>query len=312
MKKGDQFYKVFNNCFISIRKNYLLWLMVLPAVIEVFIFHYIPIYGIQLAFREYDFSTGGFGGKWVGFKYFTQFFNSYQFKNILWNTFFISISNILIGFPVPIILAILINQLRHQRIKGILQTTVYMPHFISTPVMVGLLIVLLAPNTGIISRFLNMIFGIGSLNLLGEPKAFVPLYVLSEVWQHAGWNSIVYLAVLSNVDLELYEACRVDGGGRWHIIRYVELPVLVPTMLILLILSLGNILSVGFEKVFLMQNSLNIRASEVIPTYVYKIGLLSAQFSYATAIGLFNTIINFTFLSIGNRIAKRLTGWSLW
>jgi len=312
MKKESHFHGIFDKILNSIKKDYLLWLMVLPAVIEVFIFHYIPIYGVQLAFREYDFSTGGFGGKWVGLKYFIQFFNSYQFKNILWNTFFISITNIIIGFPIPIILAILINQLRNQRTKEFLQTIVYMPHFISTPVMVGLLIVLLAPNTGIISKFLDALFGIGNLNLLGEPRAFVPLYVLSDVWQHAGWNSIVYLAVLSNVDLELYEACKVDGGGRWHTIRYIELPTLVPTMLILLVLNLGSILGVGFEKIYLMQNPLNIRVSEVISTYVYKMGLLSAQFSYATAIGLFNTVINFTFLSIGNRISKKFTGWSLW
>lgn len=294
-----------------LRRDYQLWLLLLPAVIEVFIFHYIPMYGIQLAFREFDYSKGIFGGEWVGLKYFKQFVESFSFWSLMRNTFVISITSIIVGFPVPIILALLINQIRNQLIKKGLQTTVYMPHFISTPVMVGLLIVLLSPNSGIIGKIIKLL-GLGDINLMGEPAAFVPVYVLSDVWQHAGWNSIIYLAALSSVDVELYDACKVDGGTKWHMVRYIEIPALVPTMIVLLILSMGGILSVGFEKVFLMQNGLNISVSEVISTYTYKMGLLSAQFSYATAIGLFNTVINFTLLTIANQIARRTTGMSLW
>jgi putative aldouronate transport system permease protein len=294
-----------------LRRDYQLWLLLLPAVIEVFIFHYIPMYGIQLAFREFDYSKGIFGGEWVGLKYFKQFIESYSFWNLMRNTFIISITSIVVGFPIPIILALLINQIRNQLIKKSLQTTVYMPHFISTPVMVGLLIVLLSPNSGIVGKMIKLL-GLGDINLMGDPAAFVPVYVLSDVWQHAGWNSIIYLAALSSVDVELYDACKVDGGTKWHMVRYIEIPALVPTMVVLLILSMGGVLSVGFEKVFLMQNGLNISVSEVISTYTYKIGLLSAQFSYATAIGLFNTVINFTLLTIANQIARRTTGMSLW
>jgi len=294
-----------------LRRDYQLWLLLLPAVIEVFIFHYIPMYGIQLAFREFDYSKGIFGGEWVGLKYFKQFIESYSFWDLMRNTFVISVTSIIVGFPVPIILALLINQIRNQLIKRGLQTTVYLPHFISTPVMVGLLIVLLSPNSGIIGKMIKLL-GLGEINLMGDPAAFVPVYVLSDVWQHAGWNSIIYLAALSSVDVELYDACKVDGGTKWHMVRYIEIPALVPTMVVLLILSMGGVLSVGFEKVFLMQNGLNISVSEVISTYTYKMGLLSAQFSYATAIGLFNTVINFTLLTIANQIARRTTGMSLW
>lgn len=297
--------------FYYLRRDWQLWLMLLPAIVEVFIFHYIPIYGIQLAFREFDFSKGIFGGEFVGLKYFKKFFNSYLFWTLIKNTFRISLASIIVGFPAPIILALLLNQVRRERLKRVLQTTVYMPHFISTTVMVGLLVVLLSPNSGIIGRILRVL-GLGNRNLLGEPQYFVPVYVLSDVWQHAGWGAIVYLAALSSVDVELYDACRVDGGSRWDIIRYVEIPTLIPTIIVLLILSMGGILSVGFEKVFLMQNSLNITVSEVIPTYTYKIGLISAQYSYAAAIGLFNTLVNFTLLTLANTISRKFLGMSLW
>ncbi len=285
--------------------------MLLPAVAIIFIFHYIPMYGIQLAFRDFDFTKGIYGGDWVGLKYFRQFFNSYLFWSLITNTFRISATSILVGFPAPIILALVINQIKRERLKKGFQTTVYMPHFISTPVMVGLLVVLLSPNTGMVGRILQL-FGLGSKNLLGESQYFVPVYVLSDIWQHAGWGAIIYLAALSSVDVELYDACKVDGGSRWDIIRHIELPTLLPTALVLLVLNMGGILSVGFDKVFLMQNPLNITVSEVISTYTYKIGLISARFSYAAAIGLFNTVVNFTILAITNGIVRKTTGMSLW
>lgn len=284
--------------------------MLLPAILVIFIFQYIPMYGIQLAFRDYDFSKGLTGGEWRGFHYFAQFVNSYLFADLMRNTFLISFTTIVVGFPAPILLALILNQIRRQRLKRLMQTTVYLPHFISVIVLVGMLNVLLSPETGIVGYLLKSM-GMGGINLLGSTKAFIPVYVLSDIWQHCGWNSIIYLAALSTVDPRLYDAARMDGASRWQMIRHVDFPALVPTIVILFILSMGNILSTGFEKIFLMQNSLNLPVSEVIATYVYKIGIVSNQFSYAAAIGLFNTVINFVFLFSMNWISRRVSQNSL-
>ncbi|WP_112182781.1 MULTISPECIES: ABC transporter permease subunit [Paraliobacillus] len=299
------------NFFKTIVEDYQLWLLILPAIIVVIIFNYIPMYGIQLAFREYDFTAGLTGGEWVGLKYFEQFINSHMFWDLLRNTLLISLTTIIIGFPAPIILALIINQITWKKGKKILQTTVYLPHFISIVVLVGLLNVLLSPNNGLIGLAVSA-FGFEDTNLLASVKAFVPVYVLSDVWQHVGWNSIIYLAALSSVDPQLYDSAKVDGASRWQIIKNVELPAIVPTIIILLILNMGTAISTGFEKIFLMQNSLNLPVSEVIETYVYKIGIISNQFSYAAAIGLFNTLINFSLLLLMNYIAKRFFKISLW
>ncbi|CAM4120306.1 ABC transporter permease [Lederbergia lenta] len=295
----------------TFKRDYQLWLLIFPAIVCVLIFNYIPMYGIQLAFREYDFTAGLTGGEWVGFKYFSQFLNSHMFWDLIRNTLVISITTILVGFPAPIALALLVNQIKWKKGKKILQTTVYLPHFISIVVLVGLLNVLLSPNTGIIGHLISA-FGFENSNLLASVKAFVPVYVLSDVWQHVGWNSIIYLAALSGVDPQLYDSAKVDGASRWQIIKNVEIPAIIPTIIILLILNMGSIISTGFEKIFLMQNSLNLPVSEVIETYVYKIGIISNQFSYAAAIGLFNTLINFSLLLLMNYIAKRSSKISLW
>ncbi|WP_412459195.1 ABC transporter permease [Alkalihalobacillus trypoxylicola] len=285
--------------------------MILPAIICVFIFNYIPMYGIQLAFREFDFTAGITGGEWVGLKYFEQFVQSHMFWDLMRNTILISLATIVVGFPAPIILALLINQIRFKRTKRVLQTTVYLPHFISIVVIVGLLHVLLSPETGIIGHIMSAI-GLGHINLLASTSTFIPVYVLSDVWQHVGWNSIIYLAALAGVDPQLYDSAKIDGASRWQIIRNVEIPAIIPTIIILLILNMGSIISTGFEKIFLMQNTLNLPISEVIETYVYKIGIMSNQFSYAAAIGLFNTMINFTLLVMVNYLAKRTSRISLW
>lgn len=295
----------------ALKRDYQLWIMILPAIAVIIIFNYIPMYGIQLAFRDFDFSKGLTGGEWRGFYYFDQFIHNYAFKDLMTNTVFISLASIILGFPAPIILALIINQVVWKKSKKTLQTTVYLPHFISTVVMVGLLNVLLSPNTGIIGHLMNSI-GLGDIDLLGSTKAFIPVYVLSDIWQHCGWNSIIYLAALSSVDPQLYDSAKIDGASRWQTIRYVDLPAIIPTMIILFILSMGNVLNTGFEKVFLMQNPLNLPVSEVIATYVYKIGIISNQFSYSAAIGLFNTLINFIFLIGMNFIAKRFSNISLW
>lgn len=282
-----------------------LWVFVLPSILFVVVFAYIPMYGIQLAFKDFDFTKGLTGGRFAGWKYFEKFFNDPLFVEIITNTFRISMWTLVMGFIAPIILALLINQIGSSKIKGFVQTITYMPHFISTVVMVSILQIFLSPGTGLLGRFF------GKTSLMGDPNAFAPIYWISEVWQHAGWNCIIYLAALSSVDLALYEAARIDGAGRLQLIRYVDIPTIMPTIGVLLILNMGSVLGVGFEKVWLMQNTLNVTASEVISTYTYRIGILDNQFSYSTAIGLFNSVVNFFFLVMANAIAKRTSNTSI-
>lgn len=287
------------------RRYWQLWALVLPAILFVAVFAYVPMYGVQLAFREYDITKGLTGGKWVGFAYFRRFFNDPLFTEIIVNTFRISLWTLATGFVAPIILALLINQIARRRVKGFVQTITYMPHFISTVVMVSMLQIFLTPQTGLLGRFL------GPESQMGNPRAFTAIYWISEVWQHTGWNCIIYLAALSSVDVALYEAAKLDGAGRLQLIRYVDIPAIMPTAGILLILNMGSVLGVGFEKVWLMQNTLNITASEVISTYTYRIGILDNQFSYSTAIGLFNSVVNFVFLVVANAVARRASDTSI-
>lgn len=295
-----------------LKKDWQLWIMILPAIVYIIIFCYGPMYGIQLAFRKYDFSKGLTGGDWVGFKYFIQYFESPMFWTTLRNTFIISFFTLICGFPAPILLALVVNSLRQQKLKKVVQTAVYMPYFISTVVMVAVLQILLSPSTGVVSGLLKSMHLIPpSINLLGTPSAFVPVYVLSGIWQSAGWNSIIFIAALSSVDGQLYDAAKVDGANRWQQVIHVELPALVPTIVILLIMNMGRVLSVGFEKVFLMQNDMNLPVSEVISTYVFNVGVQSGQFSFGSAVGLFNTVINFAFLMIANMVSKKAADISL-
>ncbi|GGM44241.1 ABC transporter permease [Promicromonospora citrea] len=291
-------------------RSWQLWVLLLPAIAFTAVFAYVPMYGIQLAFREFDFQAGLTGGEWVGLKYFEVFFSSPMFGTVLRNTLTISIATLVVGFLAPIALALVINQIVNATRKRFMQTATYLPHFISVVVVVGMLQVLLNPSNGTVTRLFS---GAGlDLDLLGDPDLFVPVYVISEVWQHCGWNSIIYLAALASVDTQLYEAARIDGAGRLHLIRHVDIPALVPTMIVLFILTMGGVLSTGFEKVWLMQNALNLPVSEVIATYTYRIGILGNQFSLGTAIGLFNTVINFLFLVVTNWLAKKFADTSLW
>jgi putative aldouronate transport system permease protein len=310
MKKPSS--SLVNRAAISVIRDYQLWLMVLPACAIIFIFNYIPMYGVQLAFRDFDFAAGLTGGKWAGLKYFNLYFTSPMFFTTIRNTFIIAATSTLFGFPAPILMALLFNQIRRYTVKRFLQTVVYIPYFISTVVMVALISILCSPNNGVISHALKAIGFIGqNVNLVGDSKVFVPLYVISSIWQACGWNSIIYFAALSGVDTQLYDAAKIDGASRLRIIWHIELTALIPTIVILLILNMGNILTVGFEKVFLMQNSLNINVSEVISTYTFKIGLRSNQFSLGSAVGLFNTAVNFVFLVLTNIIAKKTSNVSL-
>lgn len=295
----------------NMQRHWQLYLMVLPGALLILIFNYGPMYGIQLAFREFMPKLGLSGGKFVGLKYFEKFVTSYQFGNLIWNTLRISLASLAFGFPVPILMALLFNHLRRPRQKRLMQTVVYMPHFISTVVMVGMLKILFSSGNGFLSQVLGFLTGYSG-NVMGDVKAFVPMYVGSDIWQHAGWNSIIYLAALSSIDLSIYDACKIDGASEWQVIRHIDLPSLLPTCVVLLILNMGSVLSVGFEKAFLMQNALNLPVSEVISTYVYKIGLQNNQYSYSAAISLFNTAINFFFVFTVNQIARKLGDISLW
>ncbi|CAM3084222.1 ABC transporter permease subunit [Paenibacillus lupini] len=293
-----------------ISRNWGLYLLLLPAVVLLLCFTYKPMYGVIIAFKDFKPALGIMDSPWVGFKYFEKFFHSYQFSVTIKNTIFISLYSF-VTFPLPIIFAILVNQLRANRFKRVFQTVTYMPHFISTIVIVGLMMILLSPGNGLIGSIYRL-FGAEAPNLMGSASMFSSLYVWSDVWQHTGWDSIIYLAALASVSPSLYEAATVDGASRWQKIRYIDIPMLIPTAVTLLILRIGGLLGVGFEKAYLLQNNLNISGSEVISTYVYKIGLLSSQYSFSAAINLFNTVINFTLLILVNYISKKYSENSLW
>lgn len=293
-----------------VKRNGGLYLLLLPAFVLTLMFAYKPMYGVLIAFKDYSPALGIGGSPWAGFKHFEKFFNSYQFSTTIKNTIVISLYSIA-TFPIPIVLALMVNQMRPNRFRRFFQTVSYMPHFISTVVMVGLMLILLSPSTGLVGN-LYKLFGAEAPDLIGSAAWFSSLYVWSDVWQHVGWDSIIFIAALSTVDPSLYEAATVDGASRWHKIRYIDLPMLMPTAITLLILRVGGLLGVGFEKVYLMQNDLNITASEILSTYIYKIGLLSSQYSFSSAVNLFNTVINFLLLILVNQISKKYSENSLW
>jgi putative aldouronate transport system permease protein len=288
-----------------------LYLMVLPAVLFFIIFHYGPIYGLQIAFKDFRAVDGIWGSAWVGFKHFNRFFSSYRFWTLLSNTLGIAVYELIAGFPVPIIFALLLNQLRFTKLKKTLQTVTYAPHFISVVVIAGMIQIFLSPRVGIINTFLGAV-GIEPIFFLGRPELFKSVFVISGIWQHFGWSSIIYIAALSAINPELYEAATVDGASKMQRLRHIDIPGITPTMVILLILNVGHFMQVGFQKILLLQNPMNLSKSEVIETYVYKTGILNAQYSYSAAIGLFNAMINVILLLSVNRIAKSLSETSLW
>ncbi|NBD25451.1 ABC transporter permease [Paenibacillus glycinis] len=296
--------------FARIGRNWGLYVLLLPAVVLLLLFTYKPMYGVIIAFKDFSPAKGIMDSPWAGLKYFEKYFNSYQFSVTIKNTLIISLYSFA-TFPIPIAFAILVNQMRAGRFKRVFQTVTYMPHFISTVVVVGLMLILLSPGNGLIGAVYRL-FGAEAPNLMGSASLFSSVYVWSDVWQHMGWDSIIYIAALSSVDPSLYEAATVDGAGRWHKIRFIDIPMLIPTAVTLLILRVGGLLGVGFEKAYLMQNNLNISGSEVISTYVYKIGLISSQYSFSAAINLFNTLINFSLLLLVNWVSKKYTEHSLW
>ncbi|QUH28011.1 sugar ABC transporter permease [Vallitalea guaymasensis] len=302
-----------NHLWKRIFRNRGLYLILLPSLILLICFSYIPMYGVLISFKDYKGSLGIMGSPWADpwYKYFIKYFNSYQFVNTIKNTLVITGYSLLVSFPIPIIFALAINQMRTNRYKKTFQTISYMPHFISTVVIVGILNLIFSPGAGLIGQIFGL-FGAEAPNLLGSPSAFKHLYVWSDVWQHVGWDSIIYIAALSSVDPNLYEAAGIDGASQFQKILYVDIPMLIPTAMTLLILRCGGLMALGFEKVYLMQNDLNLLNSEVISTYVYKVGMISAQYSYSSAVNLFSTVINFILLISVNKFSRKVSENSLW
>lgn len=310
MKKKEVTPKHKQSFMAGVKESRALYLLMLPSIIIFLLFTYYPMYGVIIAFKNFTPADGIFGSEWVGLKNFIQYFNSYQFGLTIRNTIVISLYTIVVTFPLPIFLALMCNQIKAKKFKKFFQVSTYLPHFISTVVMCGMLILFLSPSTGIISKLVGL-FGFELPNLMGSASAFPSIYVWSEAWQHVGWDSILYIATLSAVDPSLYEAATMDGAGKWKKMLHIDVPALMPTATIMFILRMGSVMSVGFEKIYLLQNTLNSSTSEIISTYVYKMGLISNQYSLSSAIGLFNNVINLVLLLLVNAISKKLSDTSL-
>lgn len=287
-------------------------LMALPFAYIV-IFKYVPMYGAQIAFRNFQAVKGIWGSPWVGFDNFVRFFNSYEFWNIMWNTISLSFYQLVAGFPFPILLALSLNYVMHEKFKKTVQMVTYAPHFISVVVMVGIIFQVLDPRIGVVNVVLGW-FGVSPIDFMGRPELFQSIYVWSGVWQNVGFSCIIFLAALAGIDPSLHEAAVVDGASKLRRMWHIDIPGILPIAIILLILDVGRMLEIGFEKAFLMQNPLNLIKSEIVDTYVYKVGLASAvvNFSYSSAIGLFKNVINLVLLILVNRAARKLGQSSLW
>lgn len=295
----------------SFARHWGLYLLLLIPIVYVFVFNYIPMAGLQLAFKDVDLTRGFYGGDFVGVKNFRLFFESYVFWRIIKNTVWISFCYLILGFPAPILLAISLNEVRQIRFKKTVQLVTYAPYFISTVVMVSIIMQMLSPYTGLMNQIIKL-FGGQAVNFMGKPEYFVAIYVLSGIWQGMGYTSIVFIAALTGVDPTLYEAAKIDGATTLQKIHFIDVPSLMPTVITMMILNMGSVMNVGFEKVYLMQNELNITASDVISTYVYQTGLINGEYGYATAVGLFNSTINLMLVILFNTVARKVSETSLW
>ena len=295
----------------QISRRWQLYLFLVPAILYFLIFCYTPMYGVQIAFRNYTARGGIVGSPWAGLEHFQMFFGMRQFRVLLENTLTLSLMSLLLGFPLPVLLALGLNEVKNQRYKKIVQNITYAPHFISTVVLVGMVIAFVAPTSGIVNIFARALGG-ESIDYMSKENMFQWLYVLSGIWQNMGWGSILYLSALSGVDPQLHEAAQIDGANRLQRIWHINLPGILPTIVITLILNAGSVMNIGFEKVYLMQTALNLSKSEIISTYVYKMGIQRAQYSFSAAVGLFNNAVNLMLLFAVNAIAKQLTQTSLW
>lgn len=288
-----------------------LYLLVLPVLLYYLIFHYKSMYGLMIAFMDYSPRRGIEGSGWVGLQHFMNFFDSIYFGRLLRNTLRISIATIIFSFPAPIILALLMNELRSKRFARVTQTITYMPHFISMVVICSMIREFVKPE-GFVTQILVKFFGCSGSNLLSAPENFLPIYVISDIWQGVGWGSIVYLAALTAVDTELYEAAAIDGANRWKQTLHITIPSIMPTIIIMFIMRLGQVMSVGYEKIILLYNEGIYETADVISTYVYRMGLVDRQYSFSAAVGLFNSAINFALVILANRISKKVSDTSLW
>ena len=297
----------------AISRYWQMYLLLIPVIIYFILFAYKPMLGIQIAFKNYKLRAGIWNSPWVGFKHFISFFDSYQSGRVISNTLWISFLSLLFCFPFPIILALVFNELKTDRAKRFVRTITYAPHFISTVVVVGMMVSMCSMETGIINK---MLVGMGltkePLYLMGSGKYFRLMYILSDIWKDSGWNAIIFISALSAIDNVLYEAARVDGASRWQQLIHITIPSIVPTIVIMLILRCGSLMSVGRDKVFAMQTDLNLNVAEVISTYVYKQGIVDMKYDYATAVDLFNSAINILMLTIVNGVSKRVSETSLW
>ena len=293
------------------RQNYQLYIFLIPAIVFIVLFMYTPLYGLQIAFKNYRGGDGIWGSAWVGLKWFNQFFSTPRCWEIVKNTLTISVYSLVAGFPLPICLAIILNYVKNLRFKKFAQTVTYMPYFISTVVLVAMMNLFFSPSSGFVNTIIKA-FGGEAVYFMGMSSLFPHMYVWSGIWQSMGYSSIIYIAALSGVSPELHESAVIDGANILQRIWHIDIPTIMPTMIILLIMSCGNIMNVGYEKVYLMQNDLIADVSEIISTYVYKIGLTNNQFSFSTAIGLMNNVINFVILVAANKLANKLFGSGLW
>lgn len=297
----------------DMKKYWMAYLLVLPVIIYFILFKFKPLYGIIIAFKDYRPTRGIWESPWTdnyGFKYFLEFFKSYYLGRLIRNTLRISLVTLIFGWPVPIILALLLNELKNDKFKRITQTISYLPHFISTVIVCGM-ITLFVSKGGFITQFLNL-FGYPEQSLLSDSKMFIPIYVISNIWTYAGWGTIIYLAALSGIDGELYDAARIDGANRWKQTLHVTIPGISGTIIIMLLMRMGTVMSIGHEKIMLLYNPGTYNVADVISTYVYRSGIKNQQYSYSTAIGLFNNVINFIIVSIFNKISKKVTEVGLW
>lgn len=304
MMKGKAFIK-------NLKKDWQLVLMLFPVIIFFLVFSYYPMYGLLIAFKDFSISKGILGSPWAGLKYFSQFFSNPFFPRLLRNTLLISIYTLFWGFPVPIMFALALNEIRAGKFKKIVQTVSYLPHFISVVVICGIIIDIFSPQSGVINMMISKLTG-ETINFLGKPEWFRTVYVGTGVWQEFGWGSIIYLAAMTGISPDLYEAAKIDGAGRWKQIWHVTLPGIRPTILTLLILNMGRMMSVGYEKIILLYSPSTYETADVISTYVYRTGLLNQQYSYAGAVGLFNSVVNILILVICNKIGKKLFDVGIW
>ena len=291
--------------------HYDLYLLLLPAILYTAVFLYIPMYGVLMAFQDYSPVKGIMGSNFVGLKHFKKFFSTYMAKQIISNTVILSGYSLLASFPFPVILALMLNYCVNRRFGKIVQTVTYMPYFISVMVLVGMMNIFFSTNYGVVNTVLQAL-GIEPFSFMSSEKSFRHMYVWSGIWQGMGYSSVIYLAALSGIDPTLYEAAELDGASKLQRIRYIDLPSIMPTVIIMLIMSAGNLMSIGFEKAYLMQNDRNSGVSEIIATYVYKVGLIDARYSFSAAINLFNSAINFVILIVINKISRKLSDTSLW